>query len=235
MKNNKKAFTLVELVVIIIILVILWSISVVSYNSYLAWVRDSSRIAQLSGIQTWLNAYSVKNNLPLPEDSVNVEHNSTLLSYQWNIWQLVLDTIDFKKWWKDPKEWLYFTYYLTKNRKYFQLASFLEEEKNLYVLSTFPKANAEDIDYSFRFISTFWDKLGVLTQDVTNLPIQLVDSIISDWKLDIWTTTDDYRATFYDEVYITWDNSVLSSLTWVLAVWWNLCTFSWSNISCPSQ
>jgi hypothetical protein len=53
----------------------------------------------------------------------------------------------------DPKDKNYFSYYLTKNKKYFQLLAFLEEEdSDVVALNNFNKTFATD--YSERYPKT---------------------------------------------------------------------------------
>lgn len=236
MKTYKKAFTLVELLVVITILTIISGISLVSYNWYISWVRDSNRISQISSIYTWLNSYKIKNTIPLPDDKINILWSwSEIISYQWIAWQTVLDTISFKKWWKDPKDWLHYTYYTSKNRKYFQLMALVEENDSLYSLNNnlVSKSYAEELDYSDRFIYTYWDNLWVLTITWTNIPINFVNSIRAVGNLNINTTTNSYTATFYEDVSISWDSSILSDLETVISIWWKWCSFDSNTITCP--
>ena len=129
--KKNKAFTLVELIVVVTILAILATIWFVSYSSYLTWVRDTNRLAQLVSIHDGLELYRTRNDLPLPDDNVEVKASAATIAYQWYAGSNTLETIDFTKWWKDPKDDQYFSYYLTKDRKYFQLLAFLEEEENV--------------------------------------------------------------------------------------------------------
>mgnify|MGYP003522616170 CR=1 FL=1 len=48
---NKKAFTLVELIVVITILAILWTIWFTTYTGYTSEARDSSRLADMWNIK----------------------------------------------------------------------------------------------------------------------------------------------------------------------------------------
>lgn len=234
-KNFKKAFTLVELIVVIIILTVLSWISLVAYNSYLSWVRDSNRISQISAIYSGLSSYNIKKSLPLPDDKINIEWSWwTVISYQWIAWETVLDTISFKKWWKDPKEKLNFIYYLTSDRKYLQLMWLAEEEQTIYAKNNIVwKIYAKDLDYTKRFVYVYWDKLWVLTEENTNMPINFLPSIRLAWSLDISTTTDRYTATFYSDVSVSGNSTVLSELEYVIKVWWKWCSFSWGLINCP--
>jgi len=113
------AFTLVELIVVVTILAILATIWFVSYSSYLIWVRDTNRIAQMTSLSDWLNLYSMRNDLPIPEDNVEISVNSNLIAYQGYAGANILETINFDKWWVDPRDNTYFSYYLTRDRKYF--------------------------------------------------------------------------------------------------------------------
>ena len=166
--QKKQAFTLVELIVVVTILAILATIWFVSYSSYLTWVRDTNRIAQLTSISDGLNLYSTKNDLPIPDDNVEVSASGTLVAYQWSAWANTLETIDFSKWWKDPKDDLHFSYYLTRDRKYFQLMAFLEETESLtskFVDTTYA------VDYEERIPTVSGKNLGILT-DLAKNPIE---------------------------------------------------------------
>jgi prepilin-type N-terminal cleavage/methylation domain-containing protein len=176
------AFTLVELIVVVTILAILATIWFVSYSSYLTGVRDTNRLAQLVSISDGLELYRTRNDLPLPDDNVEVQTNGTTIAYQWYVWSNTLETIDFTKGGKDPKDDQYFSYYLTKDRKYFQLMAFLEEEENItahHRLITTTNA----VDYSDRFPVVYWKKLWILT-DVTNRPIQEISIVTTAWLVD---------------------------------------------------
>ena len=68
MKKGIKAFTLVELIVVITILAILATIWFVSFSGYLAWTRDTNRVAQLKSMSDALELYRTKKDLPIPDD-----------------------------------------------------------------------------------------------------------------------------------------------------------------------
>ena len=182
--KNKQAFTLVELIVVVTILAILSTIGFVSYSSYLTWVRDTNRISNVKAISDWLELYRTKFSLPLPEDSVEVKANGTVIAYQWYAWANVLESIEFSNGWKDPKNDNYYSYYLTKNKKYFQLMWFLEEEDNIQV-KLFNQTQA--VDYSILYPTVYGKKLGILTGE-DNTPIQEIVSIITAWKIELDTT-----------------------------------------------
>lgn len=207
---KKQAFTLVELVVVITILAILATVGFVSFSGYLAWARDTNRIAQVKSMADALQLYKAKSSLPIPDDKVDVQANWTTIAYQWYIGANVLETIEYTEKGLDPKDKNYFSYYLTKNKKDYQLMTFLEEENEDVLAWVFNKTKA--VDNSERIPKVLWKRLGILTDDEKS-PIQELSSIISDWYLDIATTTDDYVANFSDtESYIGSGSSLLAKI-----------------------
>ena len=186
MYKQKQAFTLVELIVVVVILAILSTIWFVAYSLYLKWVRDTNRISQIKSISDWLDLFKLKNNLPLPDEYVEVKVNWMIVAYQWYLWKKIIDTINYSSKWVDPKTWSYFSYYLTKDRINFQLMSYLEDKKNLQAnLIDINQTNAED--YSKKYPTVYWKKLWILT-DENNTPIQEVSEIKANWYIDLWTT-----------------------------------------------
>ena len=201
MKIQKIWFTLVELIVVITILAVLSTIWFVSYSWYLAWTRDTSRIASLKAISDWLELYKTKHSLPIPEDYVEVRAWDDIIAYQGYVWKNVLETIEYSTEWTDPKDGTYYSYYLTKNKKYFQLMAFLEEEQeNVTILLNTKKLNA--IDYSIRYPVVYWKKLWILTDD-NNTPIQEISTITSSWYLELSTSNDLYIAHISNERELT--------------------------------
>ena len=190
--KNKKAFTLVELIVVITILAILATVGFVSFSWYLAWARDTNRIAQLKSMSDALELYRTKKDLPIPDDKVDVQADGTTIAYQWYIWANVLETIEYTEKGLDPKDKNYFSYYLTKNKKYFQLMAFLEEENEDVLAWVF--TNTKAVDYSARVPKLLWKKLWVLT-DEENTPIQEMSEILP-VKLIHWNKNQkqDYLA-----------------------------------------
>jgi len=219
LKGEKWAFTLVELIVVVTILAILWTIGFVSYSSYLTWVRDANRIAQLAAISDGLHLYSTKNTLPNPDDAVNItsdwDTNNTV-GYQGYAWTTVLETIDYSKQWVDPKDKTHFTYYLSVNKKHHQLLAFLEESKNLQAFNGFisqAHANLEN-----RYPTVYGKKLWVLTTS-DNTPIQEDATIQTAWLVNLSdASTSTYKAYYRDD---------LAPITW----WINLAA-SAPNASC---
>ena len=215
---KQKAFTLVELIVVVTILAILATIGFVSYSSYLTGVRDTNRLAQLVSIHDWLELFRTKKDLPLPDESVDVKINATeTIAFQWFAGSNVLETIDFTKWGQDPRDGVFFSYYLTDDRKFFQLMAFLEEDASITTQAVINNS-AQAVDYSSRVPTIYGKKLWILT-DEDNTPIQDIQEIQDNWGLDISSTTTIYKAHFEDNDFIEWDSSVLSNLDAIALLW----------------
>ena len=214
----KKAFTLVELIVVVTILSILSTIWFVSYSSYLTGVRDTNRISQLKAIWDALYMYSTTKNLPIPDDKIDIKSWDDIISYQWYVWEEVIETITYTSDWKDPKDDTYFSYYLTKDRKYFQLMAFLEEEnaESVAYNKVINYIRAE-IDYENRYPHTQWRKLWIITTE-TNKPIQ--ETWITEIDVeDLWTE-DSYKSYLKTDEIIEWNWDSLSNLVEIAKVWW---------------
>lgn len=191
---NIKAFTLVELIVVVTILGILATVGFVSYSWYLVWVRDANRIASLTSISDGLELYRSNHKLPLPNDYIQIESSGSTIAFQWYVWANVLSTIEYSKAGRDPKDNSYFSYYLTRNKKYYQLMALLEEGDNLEAgLNTTYAAT----DYSNRFPKVYGKRLWILT-DVNNTPAQDIPAVITSKKINLTTDSDIYVANFSD-------------------------------------
>ncbi len=208
LKNNW--FTLVELIVVVTILAILATIWFVSYSSYLIWVRDTNRLTQLKNISDSLSLYATTwNSLPIPEAQVEIKTEvwgtEYLIWYQWYAWSSTLESIEYEKWGKDPKDDSYFTYTLTKDRKFFQVMWWLEEWADLTASIT-PQTRAQL--YADRVPTASWNNLWVIT-DADFTPIQEIGSVTSAWEIMLDGTGTDYTLHTNNSDVITWNDSTL--------------------------
>lgn len=218
MKLKIKGFTLVELIVVISILAILSTIWFVNYSWYLSSTRDTNRISQLESIADWLQNYKITHKLPIPDNKIDIKVEWQLIWYQWYVWKNVLETISYSENWIDPKDKNYFSYYLTKNNKGFQLLAFLEKEESLSIVS-----NSDATDYSERYPYVFWEKLWILT-DENNKPIQEVLT----WSIDINSSLNTNIKTYLDNwEFIQWTWATIDQLRKLKAItssWWKWWT-----------
>ena len=196
---TKNAFTLVELIVVITILAILWTIWFIAYSWYVAWARDTNRVSQLKSISDWLEIYTTKNILPLPDDYRTITSSWETIWYQWYIWKNILDLIEYTSEWVDPKDKSYFNYYLTKDKKQYQLMAYLEESNNVAWILT---NQVFAWDYANRYVVVYGKKLWILT-DENNIPIQELWS----WDLELKDNTTKYLAHIWkwESLNLSWD------------------------------
>lgn len=138
MKLRKKAFTLVELIIVITILAILATIAFISFQWYIKDARDGNRIATLKSIEKWLDLYFTKVwNYPFPDWLIATgSFNNVPLSLVWNIWENISSIINMNKPPKDPISESNYTYWISENELYYQLATTLEN-KTAYVIWNF--------------------------------------------------------------------------------------------------
>ena len=128
MNQEKKAFTLVELIVSITILSVLWTIAFLSLNWYTKWSRNSVRITNLSSVKQTLWIYNTSTwKYPMPTNSTEISYSGWILWYQWTFW---VDTIknltNMSKLITDPLFDIEYDYSVTWNKKQYQLSTILE-------------------------------------------------------------------------------------------------------------
>lgn len=212
-----KAFTLVELIVIVTILAVLSTIWFISYSSYLSGVRDTNRVSNMKALSDGLEMYRNEHNLPLPENSIEIRENWELVARQWDAWENVLETIEFSNGWIDPQNGEYISYYLTKDKKYYQLMVFLEWNLSDLSFNILNKARA--IDYSSKNPIVLGKKLWILTDDY-NTPVHKIPEVINNWFIDIWTWTWVYIAHFKENWNLKWDIQDLWVVSELAQNWW---------------
>lgn len=208
--HRKLWFTLVELIVVVTILAILGTIGFISYNGYLLWVRDSNRLTQLRELSDGLEMYRTKSTLFLPDKSIPIRIAGNTVSYQWFLSQDQLDLLTYTKWWRDPKDGEFFTYYLTADRKNYELLWFLEDPNTQ---SQWLTNSAYAADYSNRFPTTSWKKIWVILDAVTNTPVQY----LTNSPVDVDSGTGSYKVVIDDKVTLQWTGWYLTSLQYIIS------------------
>jgi len=130
---NKKAFTLVELLVVMTVLSILATISFIYFFNSFAETRDSSRLSDLNNMVTNLELYyTQESKLPIPDTPVEIEYQWSVAWTQWLFWSGVVNKI--KNFWlnipKDPKFEIEYAYSVTNNEKEYQIWALFEKLKS---------------------------------------------------------------------------------------------------------
>ncbi|MDD3794296.1 MAG: type II secretion system protein [Candidatus Gracilibacteria bacterium] len=206
MKRN--AFTLVELIVIVTILVILGTVGFVGYSGYLSGVRDANRESQLKVLSDSISLYALNKPVPLPEENVSVLYSGSVISYQGYLGSDIIDAIGYTEEGIDPKTKDYFTYYVTADRKYYQLLTFLENRK---VANT-------NTNFQVKFPHTVGDKLGIFIGDVegTNSNIPLQEIITPGSNIELENVSMSLTSILSETDAITGDHTVLEALSDVI-------------------
>jgi len=240
MRKNSFWFTLPELLVWLAILVFLSTIWYMKYSDYISDSRDATRFSKINEISDLIKAYKISHTLPAPLDFIEVKSRWKVIWYQWYAWPDVLEKIHYSAEWKDPNDYTYFTYYITSDRKSFELMWFYENEASLEYSLFISKANAKKVDYSIRYPYVSWDKVWVYTTE-DNIPVQEVDGYENAWEIDLsWANKDDIFKVFItnEQIYkFTWEilASKMYSITnkwqfwdpnncpeWYISVWWDV-------------
>jgi len=219
MITNKRAFSMVELVIVITILSVLWTISFMWVQWYTRDARDSARLSDISVIEQWLSIAFVKTwRIPTPENKIDITSSWELIGYQWDAWKKVLYDIEIiSKNVKDPLDDTYYSYIVDDTFSSFQILSYLEGpwySQNPLIHST------HAVDDERRFKKLKWNNLWILTEPSNDVLIHKLDSVIKSWSLDIATTKDPYVANIDDGISVAWTWSELQILSSVFAAWW---------------
>ena len=188
-------FTLVELIVVITIIAILGTVGFISYSNYLITARDSNRVSQSVRIADALQTYTTQNSLPLPENSITITDGWTVLSYQGDLWEGVLQTIDYSTTARDPRDNTPFVYVVDAARQNFQITSYMENplSHNIWTSSQVYAGLAN------RFPVAYGIGLWALLEENTLIPIHRVPSYGT--SFDILTLSDDIIINLWDNNY----------------------------------
>ena len=241
MKKTNQAFTLVELIVVITILAILWTIAFISLQWYSKDTRNSVRLSDMSNINKmlWVKIVTA-GKVPLPDNYVEITASGTVLNYQWEAWERVLEQLWVSNGWKDPKDETYYTYSTNTNLTKYQLLGFMEWDPIASVVSESFAVS----DLSDRAVKVYWDDVWILLENVTNLPVTL--------DVDVVTTSDTYKIIFTDEslieatgstlfsnIYnrnkVLLNNKDLAKLDDSLVAYWDMESMTWSYLKDLSQ
>lgn len=129
--RNKKAFTLIELIVVITILAILWTISFISFQWFTRDARNSKRIADINNINKALTFYvSERGTYPVPSNAQNISYSWATLWKQGTIGDSVIANLGTLN--KKPVDPLYdteYTYSLTAYGNEFEIWGISENKE----------------------------------------------------------------------------------------------------------
>jgi len=233
-KQNKQAFTLVELIVVITILAILWTIAFISLQWYSSQARDSKRISDIQNIKTSLEIFSISTwEYPLPDELGEVRYEWDLVWNQWVIWDNVTTNLSRNLNVKpvDPSTEVAYTYSVINNKTKYELLS--NYESDLVSYNILNQTNASDtnypkIDWNYNWLFVKTDNYYIPT------PSLITSESV---PTDTWLTLDNTNIksqiiTWWNNIPSLWTNS---PSTWELNI--NLSVFTWSldSESTPSE
>ncbi|MCP4522898.1 MAG: hypothetical protein GY828_01630, partial [Candidatus Gracilibacteria bacterium] len=213
MKEDKKsAFTLVELIIGVFIIVILGFIGATSYLQKVDTLRDSARVATVGEIYGAMDVYKLKENLPLggQDKMIEIYSSGTLVGYQGDIDETLLQTIGYNGKGVDPKSDEPYTFLYTRNKQNAQILLFLENNDSAQKFNSQLFGEEASANEIIPFV--FGKKLGVYT-DMNKQPIQRT---LGNATFDITTATESYNSHYAGDTYSTGTGAFLKKNTYVL-------------------
>jgi len=190
--KNKKAFTLVELIVVITILAILWTIWFISFAGYNVIARDTIRVSDLNNLSKVISLYRVEKwKFPKVTNSIDV-------SFSWaTIWKQGsygidshIDSQSLSNIPTDPLTWNEYAYSTTIGTWEYQVWGIAERGGVSYSLPVLGKSFAANLpifnsaivrwNYNGKFITYTED----VSQNTKNIYVLGVPSILSQDIID---------------------------------------------------
>ena len=225
MNKQKKAFTLVELIVVITILAILGTIAFISLQWYSKDARDSIRISDTSNMKTSLELFHLDSGkYPLPDDNEIVDYGTETLWYQWDFWSSVISSLSrsMSEIPTDPLTDKEYIFSVANNKNEFEILSLLEWDS--LALSNISQTNAASLEVTPKVDWNF-NRVFIKTANY----IVPVPSIITS-EILLWTMTLDSNN-ISSQVVNGWENipvqwNVISN-TWALT-WLVLSVYTWT-------
>ncbi len=204
-KIQKKAFTLVELIVVITILAILWTIAFISFQWYVSSARDGVRISDMKSIEKWLELFQIKSWIyPVPDNSVTITASWTIILYQWFAWENVSRIINTNEIILDPVDNIPYIYVTNEQKTKYQLLWYMEKNNLSLYDNPLIEATYAAMDYSKRYVKVLWVPLGILLNSESLDPVSN--------NVDIVLTNTGYVWYLTDSEIIIWTWKVLASI-----------------------
>jgi prepilin-type N-terminal cleavage/methylation domain-containing protein len=225
MNKQKKAFTLVELIVVITILAILGTIAFISLQWYSKDARDSIRISDVSNMKTSLELFHLDaGKYPLPDDNEIVDYGTEILWYQWDFWTTVISSLSrsMSEVPTDPLTDKKYVFSVANNKNEFEILSLLEWDS--LTLNSLSQTNAASLVVTPK-VDWNYNRVFIKTANY----IVPIPSLITSESLSSTMTLDSNNIK--SQVVNAWENipeqwNVISN-TWALT-WLALSVYTWS-------
>ncbi len=229
MKTNKKAFTLVELIVVITILAILGTIAFISFQNYTQSARDGTRIADINNIKKNLEIFiTEKWFYPLPDNPTPITYNGWIARTQWTVWDNVITNLrNLSKKPTDPLSNNEYTYSITNAKTEYQLAYVTEWWLSYNTLLT-NQANAATLKIgTAKVTGTYNEKI----LKVSTWSIDYILALPSIINADLATTNLQNIITNKELVYNNYQNlpDSYKNLWYTMTGWFDFAP-TWNNI-----
>lgn len=126
-------FTILEIIITIVVFTILTITIFSSYIWYTLRARDSTRVSDINNLKSGLLIHKMKwGILPMPEWIILTGSiYGKNVSFNWDVWDSISKLANISSTPKDPFNKQYYSYWISFNNKFFQVAATLENEDNL--------------------------------------------------------------------------------------------------------
>ncbi|MDD3302893.1 MAG: InlB B-repeat-containing protein [Candidatus Gracilibacteria bacterium] len=181
--QNKKGFTLVELIVTIVILAILGTIAFISFQGYSKNARDTQRIADINHVEKSLGLFVVNTGFyPNPDKSKDITYMGGTAWIEGTLGDTVLKNIDkVSKTPLDPLTGNEYTYSITPSRTEYQIGA-ISEVGGIALNSIFTdKIYAADLSKAVAYIKgNYNEKITRVHSGNTNLVLAMPSIVVTD-------------------------------------------------------
>ena len=242
MKKDKKAFTLVELIVVITILAILWAIAFISMQWYSVTSRDSVRISDMKTMKIWLELYHLQVwNYPEPTNGIPITYSWWVVWTQWTFWDSVIKNISkLNEKPTDPLTEVEYTYSIINTRQEFELAWTMEWDSISLNNSMLLQAQARrwrrwtaytawNYNSQVAKVSTWWTTYllalpSIISSDITAPDV--VDMVSNKKMVYKWYSNlpSSYTWTTFE---VNWETNLNLTNNLVVYSWVSLPSTSW--------
>ncbi len=240
--ENKKAFTLIELIVVVTIIWILATIWFLSFQWNTAKTRNSARVENLTNINKSFVMFLSKSwYLPKPDWYKEITYSGWVIFYQWYFWDNTKRILwNFSKMPKDPLTESNYTYSLLNDNQQFELSTVFEWDKQQLWFNEL-YANWDRIGHTYTYGSFNW-KIIWLKTSTWNLILAIPSLILSDISnTDIITNLNNHKLTYngltllpqtyINSSFINRNDNINLVNTWSIVVYnWNFSELMNSKI-----
>lgn len=229
MITQNKAFTMVELLIVLTIVAILTTVWFLSYSSTLYESRNWARIADMWNLKVSLKNYKLKSgSYPLPWNSFSITNYWSGIITQW----FLDEDVSIQEITKKPKDPLvkdkYYSYSISNNKLFFQIAMTLEWQANSKSFVDWDYQQIGEFVPSMVFATSTWGEVDtlswkfILDWGTYNLPYDelwipySLDKAFADIIRETWITISKF-AWYYTCQEIYENGSSMGSGTYIIS------------------